>query len=310
MYRPNPRKRRGFTLIEMLVVIAIIATLIGILVPAVQKAREAANRIKCQSNLRQVGLAAVQSFDQAHRLPPAIGTFSGTSAAPPQTVFYHLLPYVEQQDVYQVGYNPAVSSGLNLRIQIYLCASDPTTGTLTETLATGLATPPTAAFSTSSYAANWSAFGATFPNGQGSNRIPDSFPGGMSRTVFFVDRYADPVPGQVGNCWGYYVTPVFNPAGNPTGTPPTPDFTPPVFAPFVGYSANTSPLVPVYDDQTFLTAGQVGAAPLYPTAASSSHTGVINVCMGDCSVRSVARTYSNVWLPGLTPAADYYNWDD
>ena len=92
-------RRGGFTLIELLVVIAIIAVLIGMLLPAIQKAREAAARAECQNNLKQMGLA-VYSFENTYQRFPMGNSDPSGRYADWKTWMYCILPFVEQQNLY------------------------------------------------------------------------------------------------------------------------------------------------------------------------------------------------------------------
>ena len=106
------RPRDGFSLIELLVVIAIIGVLISLLLPAVQKVREAANRMVCTNNLKQLGLAMHNHHDTYHQFPRGSRNVGGPQPlrAPRTTYMIELYPYLEQENTYR-RWNPSVTVG-------------------------------------------------------------------------------------------------------------------------------------------------------------------------------------------------------
>ncbi|QDV67325.1 Type II secretion system protein G precursor [Rosistilla carotiformis] len=116
--------QRGFTLVELLVVIAIIGILVGLLLPAVQAAREAARRMQCSNNMKQLGLALHNYHDINKRFPPSSIDGNGKIG-----IFVRLLPFMEQQAMFdQVRYDGNYVQNLPIslnRLDTLLCPSGP-----------------------------------------------------------------------------------------------------------------------------------------------------------------------------------------
>src|SRR5262249_36698480 len=159
MLSTAPHRRSGkrvFTLIELLVVIAIIATLIGLLVPAVQKVREAADRTKCQNNMRQLGLAVHNYVSARKRMPHMFSpdTIFGSGMGNSRdygSLHYFLLPYLEEEDLFNTGEAspPNCSAAVGSQIvPLFICPSD---ASLNSNLARGAGNVP---FGSTNYVGN------------------------------------------------------------------------------------------------------------------------------------------------------------
>lgn len=121
--------QRGFTLIELLVVMTIIAILIGLLLPAVQSAREAARRLSCKNNLKQIGVALHNYVEARKQFPPGgIYPVGATVAADAWSVHAYLLPYMEQENLHNlINFKASYSTQptvTEFRVPVYLCPSE------------------------------------------------------------------------------------------------------------------------------------------------------------------------------------------
>jgi prepilin-type N-terminal cleavage/methylation domain-containing protein len=281
--------RLAFTLVELLVVIAIIGILIGLLLPAVQKIREAAARIQCANNLRQIAIAAHNCNDTRGHMPPGWGTdgpgkqvdwaYNPVNPLYPGyrtgSLFYFLLPYIEQDNLYASVDNSWADSTRNYTVKTYTCPSDH-----------GLQ-PNT--WHNCSYAGNVLIFkgGGWADNApvEGTARIPASITDGTSQTLFFAEK------GAACQGWGYqWADRVgFAEGGWGSSYPP-----PPGASTLVGVGWQNGP-ASLFQVRPLDTDCDV-------TRTQSYHTGGMNAALCDASVRFLSQGLSaQTWWYACTP---------
>ena len=308
--RRSVRPRGAFTLIELLVVIAIIAILIGLLLPAVQKVREAAARMQCSNNLKQLALAC-HDYASANgdAFPPLYDGDQATGSCNHQ-VFVSLLAYAEQGNLYgtfsggpAAGYQikltdqVAGSSGSGAVLKIFTCPSDPT-------FANGLGQ---STWASGCYVANFQVFGNPAAgdsgpgNAAGSPNLKSSFADGTSNTILFAEQLTKRA-GAGSWClwahgaWNYDYCPAFAVGGANGTTQYTSNFKSGGGTGAVGLNAK------FFVGQTG-GAGSANTVLANENVAMSAHTGVMQVGLADGSVRGLSSgMQAQTFWDACTPA--------
>jgi prepilin-type N-terminal cleavage/methylation domain-containing protein len=317
----NHRNRTGFTLIELLVVIAIIGVLIGLLLPAVQKVREAANRTQCINNLKQIGLAAINASSQYRGLmPPAYGNYGGQPVNNGNaTIWYHLLPFLDESAIYSLAPPIFDANGTVLakpvyaqngaqqfKVPVYRCPSETSS-------ANGLgAYSDGQQYGVTSYAANWQ----VFANGVGATpahvgvsassgiRIPDALKRGASKTLLFTEKQSvncttsTPLPPFTGSLVGGSLWAARGPYAGEKGLTQN-------WAGLVGFMPSaTGPvsyqhILTDATQQSYLYQLPNDKSGCNPFLAQTPHSGqAINCAMGDGRVMTVSHG-TNTWETAL-----------
>ena len=312
--------RKGFTLIELLVVIAIIGVLIGLLLPAVQKVREAANRASCQNNLKQIGLALHNYHDAFKRFPPGyVDANTKTSAdmggtpdndlGPGWGWASFLLPNLEQGNVYdRINFSVGVGMGVNVQIsqqplRIFQCPSDGLQDAFP--IYDSSFTNPIATVAHGNYVANngwpecFNNAGGNFPGGVGNDGLPGTKGSaangpffrnsktkiadvfdGMSNTIFVGERSSNHAP----STWTGAVTGARCPAWMAT-LPYTEPYTPPP-GPSYDNADFDEAFILAHGNATHLPSADF---PVYdPDTFYSYHSGGANFLFGDGSIHFLA----------------------